>query len=118
MESSYLLKLTAAQQQSLAQHPYISTELLAAAIHEHAAQIGYMLQAYFPKEKVSNVAVIPGSISVGESGVAGIQLEFVKEEFNMCSAIDSVIKDKMAISVTVDSVAGELLLKGESWPEL
>lgn len=118
MESSYLLKLSAAQQELLAQRPFISTELLAAAIHEHAGQIGYMLQAYFPKEKISRVSVIPGTITVQELSPVTLQLEFLKEEFNMCSAVDSELKDKMLITVGIDRDGGVLELKGETWPEL
>jgi len=118
MESSYLLKLSAEQQDLLAQCPFISTELLAAAIHQHAEQIGYMLQAYFPKEKISRVAIIPGSITIQEVSPVKLQLEFVKEEFNTCSAIDTELKDKMAVTVAIDRIEGVLRLTGETWPEL
>lgn len=116
MESSYLLKLSAVQRELLAQRSFISAELLAAAIHEHSSQIGFMLQDYFPKEKISNVAVIPGSITIQEVSPVTLKLEFVKEEFNMCSAIDSVVTDKMAITVSIDRSSGVLALKGETWP--
>lgn len=118
MESSYLLKLSAAQQESLAQQPSVSAELLIAAIHDHAEQIGYMLQAYFPKEKVSRVAVVPGSVVIQEAGHATLQLEFVKEEYNACSAIDTVLKDRMRITLAFNRDAGVVNLTGENWPEL
>jgi AraC-like DNA-binding protein len=118
MESSYLLKLSAAQQELLAQRPFISKELLAAAIEEHAEQIGYMLQAYFPREKIRKVKVVPGSIVVRDVSPVSLRLEFVKEEFSMCSAIDSELKDSMAVTVIIDKTSGVLKLQGESWPEL
>ena len=118
MDSTYLLKLSAAQQELLAQRPFISKELLSAAVAEHAEQIGYMLQAYFPKEKIRKVAVIPGSIAIQNGGPVALRLQFIKEEFNVCSAIDSELKDTMAITVDIDRFAGVLKLKGETWPEL
>jgi AraC-like DNA-binding protein len=118
MESTYLLKLSAEQQQLLAQRPFISKELLAGAIDEHAEQIGYMLQDYFPREKIRRVAVIPGSISIQDTSPVTLRLGFVKEEFNMCSAIDSELKDSMTITVVIDKAAGIIKLIGEAWPEL
>jgi hypothetical protein len=118
MESSYLLNISAAQQEALSQHSFIPEEMLAAAIAAHAEQIGYMLQAYFPKEKIRKVAVIPGSMVIQAAGAVILRLEFVKEEFNLCSAIDSELKDSMAVTITTDSQAGVFNIKGENWPEL
>jgi len=107
-----------AQQDSLAHSTAIQPELLAAAIHEHAEQIGYMLQAYFPREKIRRVALVPGTIAAGQEGTLKAQIDFVKEEFNSCSAIDTELKDKMTITIVPDRSAGTLKLEGETWPEL
>lgn len=107
-----------AQQKMLVHSTAIEVDLLAAAIHEHAEQIGYMLQAYFPREKIRRVALVPGSIAAGQEGTFKAQIDFVKEEFNSCSAIDTELKDQMTITIVADKGAGTLHLAGETWPEL
>ena len=116
MESSYQLKLSARQQELLNQG--ISTGLLTEVIAEHADQIGYMLQAYYPREKVSKVTLIPESIVLKDPEAAILTLEYLMEEFSACSAIDTEQKDKMTVTVNADPAAGMLNLKGETWPEL
>jgi len=117
MESSYQIKLSPEQRESLAQDQKFSEKLLAEIISEHADQLGYMLQAYYPREKVSRVTVSPGSMLVKDHGAVSLRLQFVLEEFSACSAIDTEQKDKMTITVSPDLENGVLDLKGETWPE-
>ncbi|HEY0175736.1 MAG TPA: hypothetical protein VGC08_05120, partial [Pedobacter sp.] len=93
MQSSYQLKLSAAQQELLVQQPGMTSALLEEVIQNYADQLGYMLQAYYPGEKVSKVRLIPGSISFNDSGSATVKLEYIMEQFNVCSAIDTEQKD-------------------------
>jgi hypothetical protein len=116
MESSYQLKLSYRQQELL--NKGISTELLTEVIGEHADQLAYMLQAYYPREKVSKVKVIPEAVVLKDSATAVLDLKYVIEEFSACSAIDTEQKDKMTVTVTVCPETGVLNLKGEVWPEL
>lgn len=118
MESSHQVKLSAEQQELFSRKSGITAELLENVIRTNADQIGYMLQAYYPGEKVSKVTLKPESIQFESSGAAKLQLEYVMEQFNVCSAIDTEQKDKMTITVNTDAEAGVLSLKGEIWPEL
>lgn len=116
MQSSYQLKLSDGQKDLLIQEPGLKTELIESVIQSNAEQIGYMLQAYYTREKVSKVCIVPGSINFTPDASVSLKLEYVMEEFNACSAINTEQKEKMTI--TIDREAGVLTLKGESWPEL
>jgi hypothetical protein len=118
MESSYQIKLTEEQREVLVQHADILETMLAGVINEHHEQLGYMLQAYYPREKVSKVIFVPGSISIQGKYVITLRLEYIKEEYSACSAIDTVLKDHMTVTVNADPEAGLFNLKGENWPEL
>ena len=118
MESSHQVKLSAEQQELFAQQSGITAELLENVISSNADQLGYMLQAYYPGEKVSKVTLKAESVKFEDSGAVKLQLEYVMEQFNACSAIDTEQKDKMTITVNADPEAGILNLVGETWPEL
>ncbi|SEA42750.1 hypothetical protein [Pedobacter hartonius] len=118
MESSYQIKLSPEQRESLAQDLDFSAGVLTEIIDEHADQLGYMLQAYYPREKVSRVMVSPGSMVIKDDGLTSMRLEYVLEEFSACSAIDTEQKDKMTVIVYLNAETGVLNLKGETWPEL
>ena len=117
MDSSYQLKLSPSQQQ-LVQQGQLNEELLVNAVGQHADQIGYMLQAYYPREKVSGVAVVPGSMVIKTETELSLKLEYVKEEFNACSAVDTELKETMTVTVYSAIDPGILTILGESWPEL
>jgi len=117
MDSSYQLKLSPLQQQLVAQGQ-LNEELLINAVSQHADQIGYMLQVYYPREKVSGVAVVPGSTVLKTEKELSLKLEYVKEEFNVCSDVDTNLKDSMTVSVHSGVDTGILTILGESWPEL
>lgn len=116
MQSSYSLKLSAKQQELLEHASVIPEALIAEIVQTNAESLGYMLQSYYSREKVSKVIVIPGSITVDVEDGISLKLEYVMEEFNACSAINTEKKDRMR--ATIEREAGTLLLKGESWPEL
>ncbi len=118
MESSHQVKLSAEQQELFTQQSGITAELLENVISSNADQLGYMLQAYYPGEKVSQVVLKSESIKFEDSGAVKLQLEYVMEQFNTCSAIDTEQKDKMTITVNTGPEAGILNLVGETWPEL
>ena len=91
-------------------------QLVLQTIHANKDQVGYMLQVYYPREKVSQLTVVPGSISESLQ-VITLKLQYVLEEFSACSAIDTLLHEKMTVTVHLDKNAGELELKGEYWPE-
>jgi len=82
----------------------------------NAEQIAYMLQSYYSREKVSAVQVNADSISLNSSSEISLKLEYVMEEFNACSAVDTLNKDKMTVKLSQDQ-AGDYVLTGEYWPE-
>lgn len=92
-------------------------EQLLQTINEHADQVAYMLQVYHPREKVSSAEVIPGSIHFKSPEAVTLKISYILEEFSACSAIDTLQKEKMEITILIDQLAGELELKGEYWPE-
>jgi len=118
MQSTYQLKLSSAQQERVRLKAGITSELVEEVISLNGDPIGYMLQAYYSREKVSKVKLIPGSIHFDEQGVITLKLEYVMEEYNACSAINTEQKDKMTVTINADQEAGSLSLKGENWPEL
>jgi len=117
MDSSYQLTLSPAQQELVAQGQ-INEELLVNAVAENADQIGYMLQAYYPREKVSGVAVVSGSTILKTETELTLKLEYVKEEFNACSAVDTELRDRMTVTVYAGTDSAILTIQGEYWPEL
>jgi len=118
MQSTYQLKLSSVQQESVRLTANITSALVEEVISLNADQIGYMLQAYYSREKVSKVNLIPGSINFDAQGSITLKLEYVMEEYNACSAINTEQKDKMTVTIDADQETGSLNLKGENWPEL
>jgi len=92
-------------------------ELLLQTINEQADQVAYMLQVYHPREKVSSAEVIPGSFQFKSAKVINLKISYILEEFSACSAIDTLQKENMEVTILIDQLAGELELKGEYWPE-
>jgi len=105
-------------QQQLMEEGQLNEDLLVQAVAEHADQIGYMLQAYYPREKVSGVSVVSGSTVIKTANELSLKLEYVKEEFNACSAVDTELKDSMTVNVISVVTTGTITIQGESWPEL
>lgn len=115
MQSSHQLQLSPAQQEAwISQQDH--TALLEELIQQHGDQLAYMLQAYYAREKVSQLVIVPGSITV-KAQVITLQLEYVMEEYNACSAVDTLQKQRMTVSVIPDAGSANLELKGEYWPE-
>jgi len=85
-------------------------------IVHNAEQIAYMLQSYYSREKVSAVQMITDSISFNGSSDMSLRLEYVMEEFNACSAVDTLKKDKMTVKIDQEQT-GAYRLTGEYWPE-
>ncbi|KIO74663.1 hypothetical protein TH53_25105 [Pedobacter lusitanus] len=92
-------------------------EQLTHIIAKDADQIAYMLQAYHPREKVSRAEVVPDSIDLSNPEIIRLKIQYVLEEFSACSAIDTLNKERMTLTIFIDQLTGELELKGEYWPE-
>jgi hypothetical protein len=118
MQESIHLKLSAEQQQLLKTDANIISQLIGEVILAYAEQIGYMLQAYHQRQKVSKVAIMPDTVHSYDNGVVDLKLTYLLEEFNACSAIDREDKEKMAVKVTLDEDVATLVLTGEYWPSL
>jgi hypothetical protein len=116
MQESIHLKLSAQQQQLLKTDTNSTPRLIGEVIPVYAEQIGYMLQAYYPRQKVSKVEIMSDTIGLYDNGVVHLKLTYLLEEFNACSAIDREDKEKMPVKVTLDEDGEALLLTGEYWP--
>lgn len=115
MQSSLILKNTAALNAALTNASNFTEELLLTAIQYNAEQIAYMLQSYYSREKISGVQVVPGTIQHQRPEQITLRLEYVMEEFNACSAVDTLRKDKMSVSIYADGDG--VKMTGEYWPE-
>lgn len=112
MQSTIKLKISPVPEVSV----QVDSALVLETIQTHAEQVAYMLQAYHIREKVSRVTVVPDSLS-NNVGVITLKIQYVLEEFSACSAIDTLQKEKMTVTVYLNEKAGELELTGEYWPE-
>lgn len=95
-----------------------SVSMLTEIIELHAESIGYELQSYYPKEKVSRLSVVPESIVFNNAGDIHLKLQYIIEEYNACSAVDTLKQENMKFTAAVDLENAKLHLKGEFWPEL
>lgn len=118
MQGIYELKLSADEQAVFKLATAVEwATLLDELIVRYADQLGYMLQTYHPREKVSQVAVVTGSIITENLQSIAFKLEYTIEEYNACSAVDTDQKAKMNMTAAIDSDAGLLIIKGENWPQ-
>ena len=93
-----------------------NTQQINTLIAHNAEQIAYVLQSYYSREKVSAVQVVIDTINFNGSLEISLKLEYVMEEFNACSAVDTLKKDKMTVKISQDHT-GDYQLTGENWPE-
>lgn len=117
MQPSLKLKLSIEQQDHLKEYAGDISALLSTIISANAEQVGYLLQAYHPREKVRGVEIVPGSVHLKEKAIARFNITYTLEEFNACSAVDTEDRKQMPVTVTIDQVSGEVNLIGEYWPE-
>jgi AraC-like DNA-binding protein len=118
MQPRINLKLSAEMQKKLSTLQSGQADaIIASAIQQNAEQIGFMLQEYYPREKVRRVEVVPGSLKQLSAVVTGLTIAFTLEEFNACSAINTEDRKQMPVTVEVDVPQNTLSLKGEYWPE-
>ena len=119
MQGYYELKLSADEQAVLNLGTAGErTALLGRLIDQYAEQLGYMLQEYYSREKVSKVKVVPDSIVAENPQSVTLKVMYVMEEYNACSAVDTEIRTKMNLTAVVNDEAGLLGIKGEYWPRL
>ncbi len=117
MQATLKFKIPADLRIALQEDTASKKDLLIEEIRSHSDQIAYMLQSYYPREKVSKVDVIQGTIQFIGADSIKLQLEYEMEEFNACSAVDTLNKGKMTVSIDCNLTAEELNLSGEYWPE-
>lgn len=94
-----------------------SAELIKEFIGQHAEKIGYMLQAYYPREKVSQVQVVSETVAVDHSGNVFLKLQYILEEYSACSAVDTLQQERMNFMITPCTDGTVLNLRGENWPQ-
>lgn len=116
MQPSLKLKLSSEQQDFVKVQVAEVITLLNSVVAANAEQIGYFLQAYYPKEKVRGVEIVAGSVELKDNHIL-LNITYTLEEFNACSAVDTEDRKQMPVSVAIDRVNGELNLVGEYWPE-
>jgi hypothetical protein len=118
MQPGINLKLSAEMQDKLSNIQFGEADaLIASAIQLNAEQIGFMLQEYYPREKVRKVEAVPGSYKQVSAAVAALTISFTLEEFNACSAINTEDRRRMPVTVEIDEQLSTLSLSGEYWPE-
>lgn len=115
MQSTYILQPSHELSAAIQQDKESKYTLLSQEIAGASAQMAYMLQAYYPREKLSNVQVISGSITFYSHLVFRLKLVFTMEEFNVCSAINTVNEEHMTINGRVEEEG--IILEAENWPE-
>ena len=81
-------------------------------IQLHKDQIGYMIQDYYPKQKVR---VAEMTFPVTDS--LELFVKFSLEEFSSCAAIDTYELSAMKILVITNEDGGEIDIVGEEWAE-
>lgn len=118
MQHSIKLKLSEEQQVLLKSDLGNISQILLEVIPANSDQIGYMLQAYHPRQKVSKVNVIAERINLNIPEAISFKISYILEEFNACSAIDSEDRETMHVTVKMDEESGTLNLIGEYWPSL
>ena len=117
MQATQILKVTAAQLQKFGQQNGLDVALLEDIIGNNADALGYMLLAYYPREKVSGVAMISRTAQLLEDGAVNFKLQYIKEEFNSCSAVNTEAGDTMTVTLRRTGEAGIILI-AENWAEL
>jgi hypothetical protein len=118
MQPGINLKLSAELQNKLSNIQSGEADaVIASAIQLNAEQIGFMLQEYYPREKVRRVEVVSGSFKQLSAGISGLRIDFTLEEFNACSAINTEDRRQMSVTVEMNAEQTALYLKGEYWPE-
>ena len=81
-------------------------------IQLHKLQIGYLIQDYYPKQKVRVAEIVFPSSERLE-----LFVRFSLEEFSSCAAIDTYDLAGMKLQVIIDANNQEIELVGEEWPE-
>ena len=81
-------------------------------IELHKLQIGYLIQDYYPKQKVRVAELI-----FNRSNLSELFVKFSLEEFSSCAAIDTYELAGMKLQVTFDTNSQMIELVGEEWSE-
>lgn len=117
MQTKLKLKISSDLCTALKENTVLKNDILIEEIQSHSDQIAYMLQPYYPREKLSKVSVLQETIAFIDFTHIALKLEFVMEEYNACSAVDTINTGRMGVSIYCDLDTAELLLTGEYWPE-
>ncbi|WP_442588018.1 hypothetical protein ACSBL2_18400 [Pedobacter sp. AW31-3R] len=117
MQATHILKPSEELLTAITQDKAFKYELLIREVEEASLQIAYMLQLYYSREKVSGVHVIPGSVKFEHLLNIRLKAGYRIEEFNACSAIDTLNQEQMILHIDCDIECKALHLSGEYWPE-
>lgn len=117
MQATHILKPSEELLAAIAQDEKFKYELLIREVEEASVQIAYMLQLYYSREKVSGVHVVPGSVEFEHLLNIRLKAGYRIEEFNACSAIDTLKEEQMTLRIDCDIESKVLHLSGEYWPE-
>jgi hypothetical protein len=74
-------------------------------------KVGYLIQDYYPREKVRVVAFELNEAN-GEADGFTAKVSFTLEQFSVCAAIDSLETSSMLIRLSI-SEQGDLIVAGE-----
>ncbi len=87
-------------------------DLLFDVLNENSEKIGYLIQDYYPREKVRAVHFDRKEIRKEVGGFVA-RATFTLEQFNVCAAIDTFEKSSMVMNVSIIPGADHLIISGE-----
>jgi hypothetical protein len=87
-------------------------DLLFEVLNANGEKIGYLIQDYYPREKVRAVQFERKEIRK-QAGVFVAKATFTLEQFNVCAAIDTFDKSSMLMKVSIEPGGADLILSGD-----
>lgn len=64
--------------------------------------LALMIQGYYTKENVRNVALIAGSLQLDSAGRGEVVAVYQLEEYNVCSAVDRTDTERMTLTFSIE----------------
>lgn len=87
-------------------------ELLFEVLNENSEKIGYLIQDYYPRDKVRAVYFDQTEIRQ-KKGNFVVKATFTLEQFNVCAALDTFDNSSMLMTVSIAPGGDELAISGE-----
>jgi hypothetical protein len=108
MEHTITIKLP----EELTQQGRTDEELLCGVLNANSEQIGYLIQDYYPREKVRSVSFDQKEIRKASEDFTA-KATYTLEQFNVCAAIDTLERSSMLMKVSMSKSGEDLIVAGE-----